>query len=102
MPHNNNNPLTGPIISQPDLIDNPTVKARLVKEREDAIGGEMEGAAIMAVTKRKKKPPATCIIIKGIGDWADGKKEGSKEWKKYAARAAAYYVKAALNEFPSD
>ena len=100
MPHNNNKPLTGPIISQSDLIDNPTVKASLVNSRPDAIGGEMEGAAIMTVTKNK--PPATCIVIKGIGDWADGKKEGSKEWKKYAARAAAYYVKAALNEFPSD
>ena len=102
MPHNNNKPITGPIISQPDLIDNAAVKARLVKKREDAIGGEMEGAAIMAVTKRKREPQATCIVIKGIGDWADGEKEGSKEWKKYAARAAAYYVKAALNEFRSD
>ena len=99
MPHNNN-VRTGPVISQPDLIDNATVKASLVKERPDAIGGEMEGAAIMAVAKNK--PPATCIVIKGIGDWGDGNKEGSKDWKPYAARAAAYYVKAALNEFPSD
>ena len=99
MPHNNN-VRTGPVISTSDLIDNATVKASLVKERPDAIGGEMEGSAIMTVTK--KKPPATCIVIKGIGDWGDGTKGGSKEWKKYAARAAAYYVKAALNEFPRD
>ena len=95
MPHNNNVHI-GPVISTPNLIDNDTVKARLVKERPDAVGGEMEGAAISTVIK--KKPPATCII-KGIGDWGDGNKEGSKEWKKYAARAAAYYVKTALNEF---
>ena len=99
MPHNIN-VRTGPVISTSNLIDNATVKASLVKERPDAIGGEMEGSAILAVTK--KKPPATCIVIKGIGDWGDGTKGGSKEWKKYAARAAAYYVKAALNEFPSD
>ena len=96
MPHNNN-VRTGPVISTPNLIDNATVKASLVKERPDAVGGEMEGAAINAAVK--KNPPATCIVIKGIGDWADGTKEGSKEWKPYAARAAAYYVKTALNEF---
>ena len=96
MPHNNKVHV-GPVISQPDLIDNATVKASLVKERPDAVGGEMEGAAINAAVK--ENPPATCIVIKGIGDWADGTKEGSKEWKPYAARAAAYYVKTALNKF---
>ena len=96
MPHEKNVNI-GPVISTPNLIDNATVKASLVKERPDAIGGEMEGAAISAVVR--KKPPATCIVIKGIGDWADGNKEGSKGWKPYAARAAAYYVKTALNEF---
>ena len=99
MPHNIN-VYIGPVISTSDLIDNATVKASLVDSRPNAIGGEMEGAAISAVVK--KKPPATCIVIKGIGDWGDGTKGGSKEWKKYAARAAAYYVKAALNEFPRD
>ena len=96
MPHNNNVHI-GPVISTSNLIDNATVKARLVEERQDAVGGEMEGAAIMAVTKNI--PPATCIVIKGIGDWGDGNKKGSKGWKPYAARAAAYYVKTALNEF---
>ena len=50
----------------------------------------------------KNNPPATCIVIKGIGDWGDGNKGGREKWKKYVARAAAYYVKTALNEFPSD
>ena len=101
-PHNfpmlhNNNVHIGPVISTSNLIDNATVKASLVKERPDAIGGEMEGSAIMAAVR--KKPPATCIVIKGIGDWGDGTKGGNKGWKPYAARAAAYYVKTALNEF---
>ena len=99
MPHEKNVHI-GPVISTSNLINNDTVKASLVKERQDAVGGEMEGSAIMAVTK--KKLPATCIVIKGIGDWGDGTKGGSKEWKPYAARAAAYYVKAALNEFSSN
>ena len=98
MPHNNN-VHTDPVISTSDLIDNDTVKASLVDSRPDANGGEMEGAAINAVVK--KKSPATCIVIKGISDWGDETKEGSKEWKSYAARAAAYYVKTALNEFHS-
>ena len=96
MPHNINVHI-GPVISTSNLIDNAAVKASLVKNRPDAIGGEMEGSAINAAVK--KKPPATCIVIKGIGDWSDGNKGGSKEWKKYAARAAAYYVKTALNKF---
>ena len=50
----------------------------------------------------KKKLSATCIVIKGIGDWGDGTKGGREKWKKYAACAAAYYVKTALNEFCSD
>ena len=87
----------GPVISTSNLIANDTVKASLVNSRPDAVGGEMEGSAINAAVK--KKPPATCIIIKGIGDWGDSTKEGSKGWKPYAARAAAYYVKTALNEF---
>ena len=99
MPHEKN-VHTGPVISTSDLIDNEIVKERLVKFRPDAVGGEMEGSAINAAVK--KKPPATCIIIKGIGDWGDGNKKGSKKWKPYAARAAAYYVKTALNEFRSD
>ena len=90
----------GPVISTSNLIDNEIVKARRVKFRPDAVGGEMEGSAINAAVK--KKSSATCIVIKGIGDWGDGNKEGSKEWKPYAARAAAYYVKTALNEFRSD
>ena len=96
MPYKNNVHI-GPVISTPNLIDNATVKASLVKERPDAVGGEMEGSAISAVVR--KKPPATCIVIKGIGDWGDGNKGGSKGWKPFAARAAAYYVKTALNEF---
>ena len=95
MPHNNDVHV-GTVISTPDLIDNATVKKSLVKERQDAVGGEMEGAAIMAAVKNKSS--VTCIVIKGIGDWADGTKGGSKDWKPYAARAAAYYVKTALNE----
>ena len=99
MPHNNNVHI-GPVISTSDLIDNATVKASLVDSRPDAIGGEMEGAAINAAAK--KKSPATCIVIKGIGDWVDETKDStSDKWKPYAARAAAYYVKTALNEFHS-
>ena len=97
MPHNINVHI-GPVISTSNLIDNATVKARLVEERPDAVGGEMEGAAINDAVKENSQ--TTCIIIKGIGDWGDGtKKLISDKWKPYAARAAAYYVKTALNEY---
>ena len=96
MPHNNNVHI-GPVISTSNLIDNAAVKERLVKERQDAIGGEMEGAAINTAVK-KKEPPALCIVIKSIGDWGDGKKKSSEKWKPYAARAAACYVKTVLDK----
>ena len=86
----------GPYICTPSLIDNAYIKKELMENRIDALAGEMEGAGIMAALEYTSGVEA--IVIKGIGDWGDGKKEGTKEWKEYAARAAAYFVKVVLKE----
>ena len=87
-----------PVISIASLIDNPVIKEELKSNRRDALAGEMEGAGIMTAIDYTNPKKAEAIVIKGIGDWGDGTKEGSKEWKTYAARAAAYYVKTVLEK----
>lgn len=82
----------GPIIARPDLVDDPKYKEQLKEacNRPDALGGEMEGAAIMSFAHHNEEVQA--IIIKAIGDWGDGDKAGMKGWKDFAAHAAAGYV----------
>ena len=87
----------GVLISTGSLIDNPDIKQELYEFRRDAIAGEMEGAGIMAAIDYAPESVGV-IVIKGIGDWADGDKEATKKWKPFAARAAAHYVHAALNK----
>ena len=86
----------GPVISTASLIDNPEIKKELLHNRQDAYAGEMEGAGIMAAIRYT--PGVEAIVIKGIGDWVDGKKATSDIWKPFAARAAAYYVKIVLDK----
>lgn len=87
-----------PVISTASLINNPVIKEELKSDRPDALAGEMEGAGITTAIDYTNPKKAMAIVIKGIGDWGDGNKEGSKNWKPYAARAAAYYVKTVLED----
>ena len=79
----------GPIISRPDLVDNPTYKKRLNGLRPDALGGEMEGAGIMNAAEKAK---VKAIVIKAICDWGDGKKKKDASWKPFSSHAVARYV----------
>uniref|UniRef100_A0A1X7UCL0 Nucleoside phosphorylase domain-containing protein n=1 Tax=Amphimedon queenslandica TaxID=400682 RepID=A0A1X7UCL0_AMPQE len=97
MPHNIKVSI-GVLISTGSLIDHPDVKQELLEFRRDAIAGEMEGAGIMAAIDYVPDR-VEAIVIKGIGDWGDGDKEATKKWKPFAARAAAHYVHAALNDW---
>ena len=81
----------GPLVSGPDLVDNRGEKEKIFKIFRDAIGGEMEGAAILSAIhgiKGTHKPEG--IVIKAICDWGDGSK--NKQWQPFAAHAAADYV----------
>ena len=81
----------GPIVSSSALVDDEEFKKQLREVRSDALAGEMEGAAIFHVARhaRHKVEP---IVIKAVGDWADGKKDGCRGWKDFASHAAATYV----------
>ncbi|XP_019861886.1 PREDICTED: uncharacterized protein LOC109590401 [Amphimedon queenslandica] len=89
----------GVLISTCSLIDNPDVKQELLAQKPGAIAGEMEGAGIMAAIDYAPERGVSAIVIKGIGDWGDGDKEATKDSKATAARNAARYVYAALNEW---
>lgn len=82
----------GSIIARPDLVDDAKYKEQLISacSKPDALGGEMEGAAIMSFAHHNEEVQA--IIIKAIGDWGDGNKKKMKVWKDFAAHAAAGYV----------
>ena len=86
-----------PFISRPDLVDNPDYKEQLKRLRVDALGGEMEGAGIMAAVKNASYVGVEAIIIKAICDWADGKKSKAADWKPFSSHAAARYVHHQMN-----
>ena len=90
---------TGTLISRPDLVDDAKYKELLKRacNKPDALGGEMEGAGIMSFADDSK---IEAIIIKAIGDWGDGDKAGMKNWKGFAAHAAARYVHFKMEEYP--
>ena len=81
-----------PFISRPDLVDNPIYKEQLKHLRPDALGGEMEGAGIMAAIKNATYIGVEGIVIKAICDWGDGKKSEAADWKPFSSHAAARYV----------
>ena len=82
-----------PFISKPDLVDNPIYKKELKRLRPDALGGEMEGAGIMAaVANDTSNCKVEAIVIKAICDWGDGKKSEAADWKPFSSHAAARYV----------
>ena len=66
---------TGLILSGEKLVDSPEFKKMLLDIEPEAIGGEMEGAGIIAACYRKNVP---WVIIKGICDWAENKESDSQ------------------------
>ena len=82
----------GDFIARPDLIDNSVYKEQLKRLRSDALGGEMEGAGIMAAIKNATYIGVEGIVIKAICDWGDGKKSEAADWKPFSSHAAARYV----------
>ncbi|CAG9986738.1 unnamed protein product [Clonostachys byssicola] len=62
----------------------------LIAERENTIGFEMEGAGLWDLFP-------SCLIVKGVCDYADAHK--NKDWQQYAAAVAASATKAILQGF---
>ena len=87
-----------PFIARPDLVDNPKYKEQLKRLRPDALGGEMEGAGIMAAIQNAEYKDVEAIVIKAICDWGDGKKREAADWKPFSSHAAARYVHWQMNK----
>ena len=85
----------GLIFSSPNLINNHAIKHSLLQQ--GYIGGEMEGWVLFKM--QEKYPRIESIIIKGISDYGDGKKDGEgsttqvkDKWQLTAAKAAVDYA----------
>jgi hypothetical protein len=72
-------------LSGEKLIDDPDFKAELFDQYPQAIGGEMEGAGLVAAALRGGVP---WLLVKAVCDWGDGKKH-SKHQPLAAAAAVS-------------
>ena len=81
----------GPIITEPSLVVSSKHKEQLKGLRPDALGGDIEGADIMAAAENAPYK-VEAIVIKAICDWGDGEKSEAADWKPFSSHAAARYV----------
>jgi len=80
----------GCLLSGEKLIDDPDYKQELMDEFTEAIGGEMEAAGACAAAIRGR---VEWIAVKGVADWADGKKhDGYQEMAAAAAVSLVHHV----------
>ncbi len=87
----------GSICSYPALIDNKEMRDKFRRKvSTKAIGGEMEGGVLLQFQDDQGNTIKGVIIIKGVSDFGDGKKE--KDWQFTAAMAALHYTKSKLEE----
>lgn len=88
----------GLILSGEKLVDNLEFRQEVLELEPEAVGGEMEGAGLYSAAQGSK---TDWILVKGICDWADGKKETNRdERQRLAAHNAASFVLHVLNHVP--
>ena len=85
--------ICGLFISGSFLINSKQLRDILKSKQKEAIGGEMEGCELLEIQESQKKK---IIIVKGVADYADGKKD--KKWQFTAAMAAFNYVEKMINK----
>lgn len=78
----------GTIASGEKLVDSATFIESLKTQKDQLIGGEMEGSGISAACQRTK---TNWIMMKSICDW--GEKKNKKFQAKSAAQAASFCVR---------
>lgn len=85
----------GVMLSGEKLIDSDRFVQELLATEPEAIGGEMEGAGLVAAAQRQG---IDWIVIKAIVDWArDKKSQNSADHQINAARGAFRFVLQALD-----
>jgi nucleoside phosphorylase/tetratricopeptide (TPR) repeat protein len=86
----------GPIASANTLLKDATLRDSL-RDQFGAKAVEMEGSGIADATWTQS---VGYLVVRGICDYSDVRK--NDEWQKYAAMAAAAYVRALLESMPGD
>jgi hypothetical protein len=88
----------GLILSGEKLVDNIDFRGQLREFEPEAIGGEMEGAGLYVACQDAR---VDWVLVKSICDWADGRKDQSKdELQRNAAHNAASFVLHVLQMTP--
>lgn len=88
----------GLVLSGEKLVDNMDFRQQILALEPEAIGGEMEGAGLYVACQDAK---VDWILVKGICDWADGKKEEDRDKRQQlAAQNAACFVLHMLEQAP--
>ena len=77
------------MLSGPELVDNDDRRQELLKYFPDAIGLEMEGEGLFAAGHELQIEWA---VIKGVSDYADGRKKVTADWQPFASTMAASVV----------
>ena len=83
------------LVSQDSRITSQDHKDLIEGTVSQALGGEMEAAAILPEGKEFEG-----IVIKAIADWGDMDKASCSQWKGFSAYAAAKYVWYQLSRIP--
>ena len=81
----------GRLVSASILMNDPDRLEKIKEPWRNYLGGEMEGWAQFDI------PEVESIIIKGIADFADGKK--NDKWQLTAAKAAVNYAHYRLTQY---
>ena len=81
--------LLGTLLSGEKLVDNEALRAQLLLQRPEAIGGEMEGAGLCAAAERTR---TEWIVVKAICDWGTGKADGFHQLAAHHAISLVEHV----------
>ena len=86
----------GPVVSGEKLVDSEEFVKSLRAREPEAIGGEMEGAGLVAAAQRER---AAWILVKAIVDWGFRKAENNSLQSQYDAALDAHkFVLGTLRE----
>ncbi|XP_019854005.1 PREDICTED: uncharacterized protein LOC109583201 [Amphimedon queenslandica] len=93
------NVLTGEdiLVTESSLNTSQQHKDEIQRQVPQALGGEMEAAAILG-----KPEEFEGIVIKAIADWGDMDKASCAPWKEFSTYVAAKYIWYQLSNIPED
>ena len=93
-------PKHGVVVSSPNLIGSSSIREQIYEMHVkigNPLGGEMEGCEVLRLQEEKG---FSVIIIKGVADFGDGNKELTRKWQYTSSKAATFYLKCKLAEYP--